>query len=150
MHADQLQVPDEVLTLLADPQIFNSSSEVTTKEILKRFQERRGQIAIADVNEVYNRHDNSTRPPPKRVETDPSVWQGESSVRHVQEPPMSYASNSKPGTPPQQRWRGPSEPAPVSHFDHSDGPEEHSQQRRDWRNSAWGRQGGGLGVGGNS
>lgn len=145
-------MPDDVLTLLADPHIFTSSSEVTTKEILKRFQERRGQIAITDVNEVYNRQDNSTRPPPRRVETDPSVWQGESSVRHVQEPPMPYANSSRQGTPPQQRYRGPSEPSPVSHFDHSDGPGDGPEHhhRRDWRNSAWGRQGGGLGVGGNS
>lgn len=148
-----------MLTLLSDPHIFNNTGELTTKEILKRFQERRGQISIADVNEVYNRPDNSTRPPPRRVETDPAVWQGETSVRHVQEPPgVPYTSNSNTphGTPPQQRWRGATEPGPYSsQFNHSDSQLESSEhsQRRDWRNSAsaWNRHpNGGLGVSGNS
>lgn len=147
------QVPDEILTLLNDPYIFSTSGENTSKEILKRFHERRGQIAFSDVNEVYNRQDKSTRPPPRRVETDPSVWQAETSVRHVQEPPNKPYAKSGQSTPPHQRFRGPSEPAPIkSQFDHSDAPLSGAEdgQRRDWRNSAWGRQGGGLGVGGNS
>lgn len=115
---------------------------------MKRFQERRGQVDFTDANEAYNRQDMSTRPPPRRVETDPAVWQAESSVRHVQqEMPAPYASPGQ-GTPPQQRWRGPSEPAPpTGQLNQSDGEQ---SQRREWRNSAWGRQGGGLGVGGDS
>ena len=39
-----------------------------------------------------------------------------------------------------------------SHFNNSDNQLSGTEDspRRDWRNSAWGRQGGGLGVGGNS
>jgi hypothetical protein len=154
---EMCQVPDEILSLLYDPHIFSSSGELTSKEIMKRYQERRGQISIGDVNEVYNRPDNSTRPPPKRVETDPAVWQGEASVRHVQDPAMPPPTYGTPGgtpqgTPPQSRWRGPSEPSPYrGGYNHSDTQLDSDQsQRRDWRNSGWGRQGGGLGVSGNS
>lgn len=42
-------------------------------------------------------------------------------------------------------------PSPYNQVNHSDtqldNPEHH--QRRDWRNSGWGRQGGGLGVSNN-
>jgi hypothetical protein len=152
---EMCQVPLDVLALLNDPYFFNNTGDVTTKEILKRFQDRRGQVSLMDVNEVYNRGDNTTRPPPRRVETDPTVWQGETTVRPVQDPPVPYANSSNQGTPPQRPWRG----GPEGHgspyankFNHSDSHldnTEHSQ-RREWRNSAWGRQGSGLGVGGNS
>lgn len=175
-------MPDDILALLNDPYIFSSSGDNTTKDIMKRFQERRGHIDITDVSEAYNRQDNSTRPPPRRVETDPAVWQAESSVRHVQESsafapyPSSQSQSqanspgghsSQGGGPPSQRWRGPSEPGPglppgATQYNHSDsnvsasgepgqqgqGQGQGQQQRRDWRNSAWGRQGSGLGVGG--
>ncbi|KAH7326565.1 RhoGAP domain-containing protein [Stachybotrys elegans] len=149
---EMCQVPDEILTLLNDPYIFSNNAEVTTKEILKRFQDRRGQVAITDVNEVYNRADHSFRPPPRRVETDPTVWQGETTVRPVQDVPMPPGEAGH-GTPP-QRFRkgmeGPGSPYQQNQFNQSDThlDSEHSQ-RREWRNSAWGRQGSGLGVGGN-
>jgi hypothetical protein len=105
---------------------------------------------MADASEIYNRQDNSTRPPAKRVETDPSLWQQETSVRHMQDPPMPYANN--PGTPPKS-WKGHDEsghPSPYrNEFDHSenqlDNPD--NGQRREWRNSGWGRQNSGVGVG---
>lgn len=155
-----LKVPDEILALLSDPYIFSANGDLTTKEILRRFQERRGQISITEVNEVYNRQDNSSRPPPRRVETDPALWQGEASVRHVHETttpygvsPLGSAQPSQHGTPPTGgRWRGPSEPGPyTSQFNHSDSNlDSPENQRRDWRNSGWGRQGSGLGVSNNS
>lgn len=144
-------MPDSLLSLLNDPYLFSNSGETTTKEIMKRFQDRRGQISITDVNEAYNRPDN-TRPPPRRVETDPSLWQGETTVRTIHEPSVPYASSGQ-GTPP-QRFRNPEDqPSPYqSQYDHSDSNLESSEhsQRRDWRNSGWGQQGNGLGVGGNS
>ncbi|OAQ63293.2 Rho GTPase activator (Lrg11) [Pochonia chlamydosporia 170] len=151
---EMCQVPDDLLTLLNDPYIFSNSGEITTKEILKRFQDRRDQMPVAEISEVYNRPDVSTRSPPKRVDTDPSIWQGERTVRRVQDP-SAPPINSGQGTPP-QRWpapgehqhpRGPYDPR-FNHSDsHIDSPD---SQRGDWRNSGWGRRGGGLGVGGNS
>ncbi|PHH86725.1 hypothetical protein CDD83_9828 [Cordyceps sp. RAO-2017] len=156
---EMCQVPDELLTLLNDPYLFSNSGEITTKEILRRFQDRRGQVSTAEVGEVFSRHDTSTRSPPRRVETDPSVLQGERTVRPVQDPSMPVYSGH--GTPPQQKWAGGggggggsehASPYSDSRFNRSDGQldsSEHSQ-RGEWRNSAWGRRGGGVGVGGNS
>ncbi|KAF4500032.1 Rho-type GTPase-activating 1 [Fusarium agapanthi] len=155
-HIEEMcQVPDEILGLMNDPYIFTNSGDLTTKDILKRFQDRRGQISIADVNEVYNRQDNSTRPPARRVETDPAVWQGEATVRTIQDPSMPNPSNGH-GTPP-ARFRGRNDlgnasPYGVNQFNQSDSQldsAEHSR-RREWRNSGMGRQGSGLGVSGNS
>ncbi|QPH00225.1 hypothetical protein C2857_003587 [Epichloe festucae Fl1] len=150
---EMCQVPDELLNFLNDPYIFSNSGEITTKEILKRFQDRRGQAPAGEVSEVFNRQDVSTRSPPKRVETDPSVWQGERTVRRVQES-SSISINQGQGSP-SPKWpqgtenhpRGPYDPR----FNHSDSQLSSSDgQRGEWRNSAWGRRGGGLGVGGDS
>lgn len=147
------KVPDELLNFLNDPYIFSNSGEITTKEILKRFQDRRGQVPAGEVSEVFNRQDVSTRSPPKRVETDPSVWQGERTVRRVQDS-SSTSINQGQGSPP-PKWpqgtenhpRGPYDPR----FNHSDSQLSSSDGKRgEWRNSAWGRRGGGLGVGGDS
>ncbi|KAM0343364.1 hypothetical protein ACHAPU_008685 [Fusarium lateritium] len=156
-HIEEMcQVPDEILGLMNDPYIFSNSGDLTTRDILKRFQDRRGQISITDVNEVYNRQDNSTRPPARRVETDPAIWQGEATVRTIQDPSMPYPSNNGQGTPP-ARFRGRNDLANASpygstQFNQSDSQldsAEHSR-RREWRNSGLGRQGSGLGVSGNS
>ncbi|KAG5984920.1 hypothetical protein E4U55_002502 [Claviceps digitariae] len=150
---EMCQVPDELLTLLHDPYIFSNSGEITTKEILKRFQDRRGQMPTGETGEVYNRPDVSTRSPPKRVETDPAVWQGERTVRRVQDA-SSTVVNQEQGTSPQKWPPGPEEHprSPYSaRFNHSDGHLSGPDgQRGEWRNSAWGRRGGGLGVGGDS
>ncbi|KAG5929901.1 hypothetical protein E4U42_003962 [Claviceps africana] len=150
---EMCQVPDELLTLLHDPYIFSNNGEITTKEILKRFQDRRGQIPAGETGEVYNRPDVSTRSPPKRVETDPAVWQGERTVRRVQDSP-STAANQEQGASP-QKWPPGHDELPRSpynaRFNHSDGHLNNSDgQRGEWRNSAFGRRGGGLGVGGDS
>ncbi|RDA83586.1 hypothetical protein CP532_4754 [Ophiocordyceps camponoti-leonardi (nom. inval.)] len=154
---EMCQVPDELLNLLNDPYLFSNSGEITTKEILRRFQDRRGQVPTIDVGEVYNRQDSSTRSPPRRVETDPAVLQGEKTV--TVRPVMDPAAYSGQETPP-NKWQQQQQHGPVdqpslydgdrlnrsdSHLDSSD----HSQ-RGEWRNSAWGRRGGGVGVGGNS
>ncbi|RDA93082.1 hypothetical protein CP533_4077 [Ophiocordyceps camponoti-saundersi (nom. inval.)] len=154
---EMCQVPDELLNLLNDPYLFSNSGEITTKEILRRFQDRRGQAPPVDVGEVYSRQDSSTRSPPRRVETDPAVLQGEKTVtvRPVMDPATSHAVYSGQETPPNKWQHGPVDQPSLydgdrlnrsdSHLDSSD----HSQ-RGEWRNSAWGRRGGGVGVGGNS
>ncbi|XP_044714941.1 LIM domain-containing protein [Hirsutella rhossiliensis] len=146
---EMCQVPDELLTLLNDPYLFSNPGEITTKEILKRFQDRRGQVPVAEVSEVFNRLDTSTRSPPRRVETDPAVLQGERTVRPVQD----QGGFSGPETSPQKWTGGGDHPSPYNHgrFNRSDSQLESSEhsQRGEWRNSAWGRRGGGVGVGGN-
>ncbi|KAK5987315.1 Rho-type GTPase-activating protein 1 [Cladobotryum mycophilum] len=149
---EMCQVPEDILNLLNDPYLFNSNGDISTKEILKRYQDRGGQPSTHEVTGVYNRQDNPSHSPPKRGETDPSVWQGERSVRPMQDPPIPYA-NSGQSTPP-QRFRAPEDqPSPytASQFTHSDSHLEGSDpnQRGEWRNSGWGRHPGGLGVGDN-
>ncbi|KAF6837657.1 rho GTPase activator [Colletotrichum plurivorum] len=149
-------VPDELMDLVNDPFVFGNTADLTTKDILKRYQDRIGQRpGLGEVNEAYNRPDNSTRPPPRRVETDPALWQQqESSVRPVQEPPMPQYNQPHPNTPP-QRWRTHEEnghaPSPYGNqYEHSDTEGPTDGQKREWRNSGWGRQNSGVGVGGNT
>ncbi|ERT02888.1 hypothetical protein HMPREF1624_01191 [Sporothrix schenckii ATCC 58251] len=93
-------VPDELVDVLNDPSLFNNNGEITTKEILKRFGDRTitsgpGQ-PYGKLGEVTNRHDPSTRPLARRVETDPSVLQDERSVRPVQDAPPPPGANIPP------------------------------------------------------
>lgn len=148
---DMCQVPDELLTLLNDPYLFSGSGEITTKEILKRFQDRRGQVKITEVSEAYNRQDMSSRSPPKHIETDPALWQAERTVRPIHDP--SASQGTTPPGPPALWPQGEERPSPYknSNYTTSEGNlsgSEHNQ-RGDWRNSAWGRHPGGLGVGNN-
>lgn len=158
-----MQVPDEVMDLMEDPFVIAgaANADLSTKEILKRYQDRMGQRPPVEVNEVHNRWDNSSRPPPTRIDTDPAAYKEARSVRPVQDPPMPSYGNNNPnqGTPPQQMWQGPgdaghSRTSPYKHepYNHSDPQLEHSDgsQRRQWRNSGWGGQSSGVGVGGNS
>lgn len=108
------------------------------------------------------RHNNSSRPLARRVETDPSVLQPETSVRTVQEPPqavgagmggggMPYANAGPNHTPPPPTWR-PDEGrgSPYSHhtaggddgYERGYAPQQDERNdKRDWRNSGWGPRG---------
>src|SRR3569833_576554 len=109
--------------------------------------------SYGDVTEVVNRHDNTIRPMARRVDTDPSVWQDERSVRPMQDPPMPYA-NAKQNTPP--KWRGAGDdghasPSPYAQeYDPSGGPPDGSDRtpRREWRNSnsGWSRGNSSVGI----
>ncbi len=150
-------MPDDLVDILNDPTLFSNNGEITTKEILKRFGDRPmngGARSYGDVTEIVNRHDNSIRPLARRVETDPSVWQDERSVRPMQDPPMPYAgpNNNSQNTPP-PKWRGPEEggqPSPYAQeFDPSAGQPDGSDRnnpRRDWRNSGWSRGNSSVGI----
>ncbi|KAL1882724.1 hypothetical protein VTK73DRAFT_1244 [Phialemonium thermophilum] len=151
---EMCQVPDDLVDLLNDPMFDGTNGELTTKDILKRFNDRHangGSRQNYDVHEVIGRHENPSRPPPRRVETDPSAWQNESSVRPVQDPAAPFASAPQ-GTPP-TRWRsaedgrgspyGRSFDNTGNFQDNADG----NQQRREWRSSGWGRPNGGLATG---
>ena len=103
----------------------------------------------SDVKEVYNRQDNSTRPPPRRVDTDPALWQQERSVRPIQEPPAVYggpgamASAASAAYAQHKLDRSNSQMAPEQ-------PQQQQQQQdmqvqgREWRHSGshWAGQGG--------
>lgn len=100
------------------------------------------------MSEVFNRLDTSTRSPPRRVETDPAVLRSERTVRPVQD----QGGLSGPESSPRKWTGGGDHPSPYNNgrFNRSDSQldsSEHSQ-RGEWRNSAWGRRGGGVGVGG--
>ncbi|KAM0283616.1 hypothetical protein ACHAQH_002394 [Verticillium albo-atrum] len=153
-------VPDEVMGLMDDPFVIaGGNADLSTKEILKRYQDRLGQKPAgfgADMGEIHNRQDNSSRPPPTRVETDPGIYKQASSVRPVMDPPVPFNNTPNPGTPP-QAWRGPGEsgnPSPYAsqgnQYETSDSQLEQTEggPKREWRNSGWGRPNG-VGVGGN-
>jgi hypothetical protein len=86
-----------------------------------------------------------------QVDVDPSqahAWQKESSVRHVQEPSSAIAgSASNPNTQP-QHWQSQDLEPPSLPAHRTGTPESQSDgQRRDYRNSGWGRpQNGSVGV----
>lgn len=130
--------------MLNDPSLFASN---TTKDILKRFHELQGRPMppTSDVKEVYNRQDMSTRPPPRRVDTDPALWQQERSVRPIQEPPAVYGG---PGA-----MASAASAVYAQHkLDRSNSqltqeqqqPQDMQVQGREWRHSEshWGGQGG--------
>lgn len=149
-----IQVPDDLADYLND-QIM-TGSELTTKDIMKHFSDRNanghGPRHFTKVTEVLpGRHENMTRPTPRRMETDPSGWQHESSVRTVQDPPMppNFGGGGGPqGTPPHQRrgYDGPGSPYGHGGTDTPDSGER-NQSRREWRNSSWVRQNSGLTTG---
>ena len=139
--------------MLNDPTLFSNSGDISTKEILKRLNDRavNGPRPQFVDPEVVGRHDPIRPHPPRRVDTDPTAWQHESSVRPVQDPNMGYA-NPHPlpmqqGTPP-QTWRNPDEvghqPSPYNHqfgsteaAHRENNAADPNQQPREWRNSGW-------------
>ncbi|KAK4218744.1 hypothetical protein QBC37DRAFT_177784 [Rhypophila decipiens] len=84
-------VPDDLIDALSDKSLLGAN-DITSKEILKRFGDRHhalgtpGARQYPDVAEFVGRHENPSRPPPRRMETDPSWGQQETSVRTVQDP----------------------------------------------------------------
>ncbi|KAL2018862.1 hypothetical protein VTK56DRAFT_287 [Thermocarpiscus australiensis] len=147
-------VPDDLVDMLNDQSLFGGNGDITTKEILKRFSDRNanglGPRQYAEVTEIVGRHEIPSRPPPRRIETDPASWQQESSVRPVQEPSIPFAGPAQ-GTPPRRGpYEGPSQQhAPYGQFDQTGTPDSNNpnQPQREWRNSAWARQNSGLTTG---
>lgn len=121
------------MDILSDSTLFMNNGEITTKEILKKIESRAvtGLPRQYDSTEFVKQHE-SKRPLATRVATDPAAWQQESSVRPVQEPTIPFTTPQ--GTPPPNpNWRKPDQgPSPY--------PEQpENGQRREWRNSGWGR-----------
>ena len=153
-------MPQDLQSILSDPSLFNTSSDITTKEILKRYGDLgqnggpRHEVETTEASPTSRSRDGTSRPLAPvvtRVDTDPSqafAWQKESSVRHVQEPSAPYAgSYGNQNTSPQQQWQDHVDHA--SPYDHRNDASDvqHDNPRRDYRNSGWGRpQNGSVGV----
>lgn len=132
-NEEMCMVPAELMDILSDSTLFMNNGEITTKEILKKIESRAvtGLPRQYDSTEFVKQHE-SKRPLATRVATDPAAWQQESSVRPVQEPTIPFTTPQ--GTPPPNpNWRKPDQgPSPY--------PEQpENGQRREWRNSGWGR-----------
>jgi len=167
-YNDQMcEVPEDLQSILNDTSLFNNSSDITTKEILKRYgdigtnggakhQVETTQSPLSRSKEGSGR---ALAPVVTRVDTDTSqatAWQKESSVRHVQEQPsLPYQGNSSNQNTPQQQWQGDLE-NPSTHPQREreragtpDSQSENANAPRGWRNSAWGprqQQNGSVGV----
>lgn len=153
-------MPEDLQSILGDPTLFTNPSDITTKEILKRYGDigttggPRHQVEMSDAASPGGRSRESGRalaPVVTQVDTDPSqayAWQKESSVRHVHENSAAVGGSlSNQNTPPQQ-WQG-QELEPPSLPSHRNGTPDSQPdgQRRDYRNSGWGRpQNGSVGV----
>lgn len=138
----QQQVPEDLQSILGDPTLFSNPSDITTKEILKRYGDLganggpRHAVETTEVSALGRNNDGRALAPIfTRVDTDSSqahAHQKEASVRHVQESsaPIAapYAGNLNQNMPPQQ-WQDHDQ----SHV------QEHNVDRRDHRNSNWGR-----------
>lgn len=134
---------------MGDPLLFNASGDITTKEILKRYGDlgQNGGPRHQVEPEIQPNRAKEQRPHAPvltRVDTDPSqtnAWQNkESSVRHVQDPSMAYGggyggNSNNQNTPPQPQWQGQDQGQPSPQ--HNGPPEGH--ERREQRNSGWGR-----------
>lgn len=100
------QIPEDLQSVLSDTTFFKENTEVTTKEILRRYGDiARGSFSPKASNggetvTITNSNRAANIPTSARIETDPSqdtAWQMQSSVRHVQSPGGHQHSTS--GTP---------------------------------------------------
>ncbi|KAH8429675.1 GTPase-activating protein LRG1 [Aspergillus melleus] len=87
------EIPEDLQSVLSDTNFLRENSEVTTKEILKRYGDiARGSFSQKPSNggetvTITNSNRGANLPTSARIETDPSqdaAWQAQSSVRHVQ------------------------------------------------------------------
>jgi len=152
------------LSILNDTSLFNNSSDITTKEILKRYGDiaanggPRHQVETTQGKPPRSKEGSgrAQHAPVVRVDTDPTqqnAMQTETSVRHVQDPPQAGATDISPS---QTHWRGdeldhispygqtgyPSRdnlPFAKREGGHTpDSMKENGSQARNWRNSGWG------------
>ena len=145
-------------SILNDSSLFTNDSQVTTKEILKRYGDigsnggPKHQVETSNSTPVGSKEGSGRplAPVVTRVDSDynqANAWQKESSVRHVQDPSIPYGGSNNQNTPPQQ-WQGDDLGNPSPYSKRTGTPDSQAENgRRDWRNSGWGRQpNGSLGV----
>ncbi|KAL5338910.1 hypothetical protein BJX70DRAFT_398291 [Aspergillus crustosus] len=97
------EIPEDLQSVLTDSSLFKENSEVTTKEILKRYGDiARGSFSQKPSNggetfTITNPNRGANIPTSARIETDPNqdaAYQMQSSVRHVPGPSGHSHSNS--------------------------------------------------------
>ena len=156
-------MPEDLQEILDDSSLFNNTSDITTKEILKRY----GDIGRSAHRPVIHEQNPDSAPPRSKdgnglpatakaaapvithVDTDPyqtTSWSKDSSVRHVQgQAPgaPSYPSTSN-NTPPQQY----DFTNPASPYHRRGGSSESQASNRSlggvahgYKHSAWGKNG---------
>ena len=148
-----LQVPEDLQSILGDQTLFNNPSDITTKEILKRYGDLgtnggpRHQVETTETGGI-SPASRKERAMVTRVDTDPSqtyAWQKESSARQELAP---YAGSSNQNTPPQQ-WQNPDHEVTLPFVSRNgNGTPDSQRERREYRNSGWGRpqNGGSVGI----
>lgn len=133
---------------MGDPTLFSNPSDITTKEILKRYGDLgatggpRHTVETTEASALGRNDGRALAPMVTRVDTDGSQghpYQKEASVRHVQESSgftAPYAGNSNQNTPP-QHWQEHEQP----YVHKNDMPDNHdfNPTRHAHRNSNWGR-----------
>lgn len=161
----QSQVPEDLQSILNDSSLFSNSSDITTKEILKRYGDIGRSLAqhpkITDPSNANTTNDplpnsresNTTNgsnpaahaaaPVITHIDTDPyqaNVWQKESSVRHVQNPSNA---NHDQNAPPQGNHDLKDPESPYHRRQgSSDSQASHgSTGRTRYRHSGWGKHG---------
>jgi len=153
-------VPEDLQSILNDTSLFTNDSQVTTKEILKRYGDigtnggPKHQVETSESSTLVGSKEGGGRPLAPvvtRVDSDynqANAWQKESSVRHVQDPSIPYGGGSNNQNTPPQQWQGEDLGNPSPYSQRTSTPDSQPENgRRDWRNSGWSRQpNGSLGV----
>ncbi|KAI1322190.1 RhoGAP-domain-containing protein [Xylariaceae sp. FL0255] len=129
-NEEMCMVPAEIMDILSDSSLFSNNGDITTKEILKRIENRGSNGGRPFENAEYaSRQNNYKRLTPTRIDSDPTV---------LQEPTIPFTN--APGTPPQQsRNLDHSERMYPDQHERSGTPQAENGQRREWRNSGWNR-----------
>ncbi|KAJ2982295.1 hypothetical protein NUW58_g6475 [Xylaria curta] len=138
-NEEMCMVPAGLMDILSDSTLFSNSSDITTKEILKRIEGRgsNGGAKQYDGAEFASRQESNRRAMATRVDTDPAL---------LQEPTIPFTTTQ--GTPPPQ-WRHPdnSDIPQPDHYERSGTPHRDNGQRKEWRNSGWGKPNNSLATG---
>lgn len=120
------------MDMLSDSSLYG---DMTTKEIMRRLQDRSTSGPRPYEQETFTRQE-AMRPLATRVDTDPGTWHQERSVRPVQDAAAPMARNASNRRPDGSPAPFPEQPAQGE----NQGEATENGQRREWRNSAWGRQ----------
>ncbi|KAI5809630.1 hypothetical protein DFH27DRAFT_153739 [Peziza echinospora] len=107
------EVPEDLLSMLNDSNLFAGSADLTTKDILKRYGEIVNRPTPARTIGPPNPPQTTDSPPPKSKEgrgsapiyhrvdadgdTSNTAWQREPSVKHIQGPPQPSSANPTDG-----------------------------------------------------
>ncbi|KAI0402739.1 rho-type GTPase-activating protein 1 [Xylaria palmicola] len=138
-NEEMCMVPAGIMSILSDSSLFSNNGDITTKEILKRIESRgsNGAMKQWDGAEFPSRQESHMRTMATRVDTDPAL---------LQEPTIPFTTTQ--GTPPPQ-WRHPDNtdiPHPEQ-YERSGTPQADNSQRKEWRNSGWGKPNNSLATG---